>query len=517
MATLPGASELSGQDSPVRVEIAGVAGAVEDNVRQVLSLARIPNDSALPVARIRRLHGQAKAEIELALQPFGYYRPDIDAGLTRDGDKWVARYTIAPGAPVLVRGVDLSLHGPGRDEPAFRQLAERFPVEAGDTLRHAEYELAKLDFLALAADSGYLVAAFDTAVILVDRRAATADIVLRFDTRERFSFGPVTFNQDVLDEKRLQAQVPFRPGEPYRADKLLQLQTALTDGSYFSRVEVRPLVAEARDGRVPIEVDLVPSRPRAYEIGAGYGTDTGPRGTAGVKFRRINRAGHRAESELIVSTLEQSLSAQYMIPGAFLPTGLLTFLGGYASLDPTTSKSEAIILGARFGRPRGRWRETLSLTYQHESFEVGIDQGVADLVIGGASWERTVADSRVFPSHGYRLRFEIQGSPGGALASAGFLQLEASGKARAGGDRHRHRRLDPPAGRLHRDRRHQADLWPLLALRHRRLRVVARPGGRDGARRSRQRDPARGDVGIRSEGLDLARRLGTAVGIRFIK
>ena len=40
----------------------------------------------------------------------------------------------------------------------------------------------------------------------------------------------------------------------------------------------------------------------------------------------------------------------------------------------------------------------------------------------------------------------------------------------------RHRRLDPPARGLHRHRRHQADLWPLLALGHRRLRLVARPG-----------------------------------------
>ena len=55
-------------------------------------------------------------------------------------------------------------------------------------------------------------------------------------------------------------------------------------------------------------------------------------------------------------------------------------------------------------------------------------------------------------------------------------------------DRHRHRRLDPPARGLHRHRRHQADLRPLLALGHRRLRLLARPGRadrRDGARRAR--------------------------------
>ncbi len=57
------------------------------------------------------------------------------------------------------------------------------------------------------------------------------------------------------------------------------------------------------------------------------------------------------------------------------------------------------------------------------------------------------------------------------------------------GDGDRYRRLDPPAGGLHRHRRHQADLWPLLALGHRRLRLLARPGRPDRARRARRRDP----------------------------
>ena len=39
-----------------------------------------------------------------------------------------------------------------------------------------------------------------------------------------------------------------------------------------------------------------------------------------------------------------------------------------------------------------------------------------------------------------------------------------------GGDRNRHRRLDPPARRLYRDHRNQADLRPLQPLGHRRLR-----------------------------------------------
>ena len=48
--------------------------------------------------------------------------------------------------------------------------------------------------------------------------------------------------------------------------------------------------------------------------------------------------------------------------------------------------------------------------------------------------------------------------------------------SRAGRHRNRHRRLDPSAGGVHRHRRHQADVWPRVALRDDRVRFVARPG-----------------------------------------
>ena len=67
----------------------------------------------------------------------------------------------------------------------------------------------------------------------------------------------------------------------------------------------------------------------------------------------------------------------------------------------------------------------------------------------------------------------------------------------------RHRRLHPPARGLHRHRRHQADLWPVLALRHGRLRLVARSGGTACAHRARRRHHAAVDGRPRPEGFHL--------------
>ena len=63
--------------------------------------------------------------------------------------------------------------------------------------------------------------------------------------------------------------------------------------------------------------------------------------------------------------------------------------------------------------------------------------------------------------------------PGGSSGGSAPRRRRRPG---AVGDRHRHRRLDPPARRAVRHRRHEADLRRDLPLRHDRLRLVARPG-----------------------------------------
>src|SRR5262249_55916481 len=66
-----------------------------------------------------------------------------------------------------------------------------------------------------------------------------------------------------------------------------------------------------------------------------------------------------------------------------------------------------------------------------------------------------------------------------------------------------YRRLHPPARGFHRYRRHQADLWPLLALGHRGVCIVARSGGAAHTHGARRGDPAHLDGRARSERHDI--------------
>ena len=91
-------------------------------------------------------------------------------------------------------------------------------------------------------------------------------------------------------------------------------------------------------------------------------------------------------------------------------------------------------------------------------------------------------------------------TPGGSSGRLGGGRRRASLPRR---DRERHRRLHSPARCLHRHRRNQADLWPLLALWDGRFRVLARSGGTAGAHRTRRSDHAAIDGGAGRQGFDL--------------
>ncbi len=415
-------------DERLRIEIEGIERDLERNVLATLTLEEVRQEGDLTEERIRRLHARSEEEIAEALQPFGYYRPDVQSTLTQEGDTWIARYEVDPGPPLQVTNLDIQVAGSGNSDPGFQAAVREFPLTRGETVYHPDYEAGKQRFVEYAAENGYLDGDFAISEIRVDLDAYTADIVMRFATGPRYLFGPVTFNQDFLDPDLLRGYVTFEQGEPFNLDEVLEMQASLSDSPYFQRVEVLPRQDQAQGLEVPVHVNLTPSKKQRWDIGAGYGTDTGPRGTVALDLRRINRAGHRGEVEVRGSEIEQSFRSQYQIPGPYPRTDVLTFSLGYANLRPDTSRSESALVGVGLTQARGDWREAFALNFQREDFEVGLDEGVSELLIPQANWTRVRADDRISTTRGHRIEFTFRAADEAVLSNASFLQATAQGK-----------------------------------------------------------------------------------------
>ena len=112
-------------------------------------MATGPGDQRSPV---RRLFERAPDELRLALQPYGYYRPEISSELERVDEQWVATFTIRVIASVRVTELDLRFDGVSLDEEG----ACLFGSDAAPVLMQDPDPVpgVRQEQLAAAADSG---------------------------------------------------------------------------------------------------------------------------------------------------------------------------------------------------------------------------------------------------------------------------------------------------------------------------------------------------------------------------
>jgi translocation and assembly module TamA len=437
VAVLAIAPAAEAQTPPVQIEVRGVDGDVRDNVLARLSIANKEQRRRATEGFLRHLHGRAEDEIRAALEPFGYYRPIIRSELVTDG-RWIARYEIEPGPPIHLDSVHVAVIGEGAADPQFAKRVREFPLRKGEVLIHPSYERGKADLEGYAAEGGYLDARFVQSRIHVDLERYAASIALTLDSGPRHYFGPITYEQDVLDPGVLDHFADFRPGDIFDFRKLVELQTDLSETGWFSRVEVQrgPETAGHRD--VPIIVTLSPARPLRLTAGAGYGTDDGARGRSLVELRRINREGHRARIEAQLAQIERSVGVQYQIPWLHPRSDMLTLTTGYQDLRTQTSGSGAYHAGVSLTRMLGLWQAGLSLHYRRESFTVGPDVGTVDFLVPEASWSRIRTDDRLVTWSGDRVRLSVRGAHDVLFSDVTFLQPRAEGKLVYGlGDRNR--------------------------------------------------------------------------------
>jgi len=420
------AAEQTGQSTSVKLEvqITGLDEQLQDNVEALTGIVRTSRSRTVRPGHVYRLHEKAPEQIAAVLEPFGFYSPTIQSSLTTEGSPWVARYDVDPGPPTLVTRLDVRVEGAAGQDSVFVQTLASLPVSDGDTLNHQAYETAKTTLGLLAADRGYFDAVWDSSLIRVDRDASSAEIVLHMTSGPRFRFGDLTLDEnDWVDTDLLLQYVGFKAGDPYHSSYLRNLQSSLSGTTYFANVEVIPRRDLADDElRVPIEVHARPRPTQRWEVGLGYGTDTGPRIRLTTEFRRLNRAGHYADLDARISTTEQSITARYNIPVGMPFPSLWTVTGRYGHIEWVTSTTLQGIAGLSFAHMRGDVREVLSLRYQHDDFTVAADTGVSNLTQPIASWNWSKSDDPFYAYRGVGATLELRGAVDGVASSASFFR-----------------------------------------------------------------------------------------------
>ena len=413
----------------VAVVVEGVEGDMLESVRASIELTKYEDRDVSPI-EVRRLFEQADEQIRQALEPFGYYRAEATGKLERpEPAQYRATFRVTPGEPVLVRKERVVIGGDATQLEAVKAALEHFEPKQGERLDHGAYERSKQEIATALANEGYVRAQLVKRRVEVVRAANSAEIDLEWDPGPRHHFGEVHYSDAQFPDSFLQRYTPWRPGEFYSTDDLLELQQALVDADYFSAVAVTPDFEHAKDASVPIDVALVPAKRTVYTASVYVSTDTGPGGKVGFERRWLNRRGHKLSSDVQYSTRMEDYRIQYLIPKPGRPNRNLTFGVGYR--DEETDSSTSRMARAAATEVTDRWKgftRTLGLQYLNGDFEIAKQQHSTSLLYAEGVLTRKKANDLYFPLSGYNLLYGLRVAAESVASETSFAQVRAEAK-----------------------------------------------------------------------------------------
>lgn len=369
----------------------------------------------------------AQEQAEKALQALGYYNGEIESGVS-GGENPRLTLRIEPGEPVRLRNITVRVDGPAADLRAFR--VPRNTLKAGEVLNHGQYEQVKQQILNQASRYGFFDGRFKQQRLAIDPAANAADVELIFQSGPRYVLGDVRFDGDSpFDPDLLTRMVPFEAGTPYDSELVADLNQAMQSSGYFEGVRVDANPANAEQQRIPVAVQLTTREPRTLGLGLGYSTDVGPR--LRLDFRRhwVNPQGHSYGIETELSAPRQNVGLWYDVPLDPPLTDKLRYAAGYQyeELGDNDSLSRLLTVGPEWHRklPSG-WQRVWALKWRHEQYELGDDSGVSTLLMPGVAYSYLRSDSRIDPSRGYRLEFELAAAKEGLLSDADLIHANTT-------------------------------------------------------------------------------------------
>lgn len=419
-----------------------VHGLDNELMRQNVELAlSINNESGkrLGESRLEFLLREAQAEAREALEPFGYYSPEISVDAPRNGgdnDHLTVTLTIRLGDPVRVRQSNLKIEGEGNDDQYLQTDLGAFRPQIGEVLDHTTYEASRNLITRRLAERGYLDADTTQRLVEVTRAEYAADIFLTWASGIRYNMGPVTFHQEQFVPGLLDKLVSWEQGSYFHQGKLDRLRQSLVALDYFSAIDITPDPERAEGREVPIDVELTLAPRSIYTVGLSYGTDSGAGVRLGLERRYINSRGHKLLFDLNYAETRKTLSTIYRVPAfKWLDGG---YTGALQANDEQTDYidiNNAKLILSRSGQINEQWNVVASANalrerwrYGNASTEFLTDYQYATLVYPEVRGEYVGVDDRLFPRRGVSGNLSLRGGVEGAGSDASFGQAHLNAR-----------------------------------------------------------------------------------------
>ncbi len=351
-----------------------------------------------------RINGQEAADLSLT---------------TELGDLAKVEIRIDPGPSFLFGEVDI------RNAPPLPVNRDPFDLTGRERLTTGRP--ASADILAASAEEmvdgwrqrGYPVARIAGNTLVADHVTNTLDVAIDVDPGRKAVFGPVAVTGATqVDPVFIRYIADIPPGVTFSPPILEEARDRVVDLGAFRGVRIREAESVEGDGTIPVEIEVVPRKPRRFGFGATLSSLEGigleafwlHRNLAGRAQRlRFDGAISGIGTESDVQDLDYLVGASYRVPG---------FVGPRTHLELATSAEQNVFetyteqsVGARVGLTRkfGKDLDTsvfADLTYS----EIEDDLGDRSFLVFSVPLSATLdlRDDVLEPKTGFYLSGELK-------------------------------------------------------------------------------------------------------------
>ncbi len=363
----------------------------------------------------------------------GWFDPQTTTRVEGSGDSRVIHVTVDPGARTLIRAVDVDVRGPAatRSPEQVAAMREKWGLPVGEPFRQSDWDKAKEDALVELQSNAYYGARLAASQARIEPEERAADLSATYDSGPAYRMGALT----VRGTRRYPEQIvhnvnPLYVGEPYRVERLLELQRAIQNQPYFSNVQVElgDPVADA-DGNGETVTAPVNVRVREYPThrvvsGVGYNTDTGAQVEGRYAYYNLFDRAWIFDSQ---ARIEQK--RQYAFAEIAMPPDSKTYRNSvYGSYERTTdienTDTRSWRTGVRRSRTRERYDTVLSLDFYYDDLRP-YDQPrqLSKALVPQYAWTRRDVDNPVFPRRGNIINTQVGAAVEGFLTDQTFVRL----------------------------------------------------------------------------------------------
>ncbi|WP_198435397.1 autotransporter assembly complex family protein [Moritella sp. F3] len=390
--------------SSIDFKLTGVSGDIEDNIDSYLSTIAVPkgNNYSFFESKVRK-------NIVDSIQVFGFYAPDITINLTLDDDELLVFIEIKLGQRVKLANVNIQIKGDAADDPMFLKLLSTKQLIPGSNLSHQNYDKLKADITKLAIARGYFDGKWQKSEVRVSIKKHLADIDLIFDSKERYVFGESVLSNQTKSASIISELATFKVGQEFESNLVAEYSLALFNSRYFQSASVVPDLNARKDGQVPIIITVINHPSNTYEVGVGFLSDVGFRGSLGWKKPWINSRGDSISADFEYSTVQQELTLNYDIPIEDPITNIAKIQLGFQRKDnkDTDSKLFTLQLQRQF-ELESKWLRTWFIKVEQEDFTQGSQVGSSLMILPGVSFARTKQRGGVDPYWGNQQLFSFE-------------------------------------------------------------------------------------------------------------